>query len=52
VNLSADRNNSPAQLRFLRQGNTRAEAEEKFPENPMGFYPQKRLAKSDKASNV
>jgi hypothetical protein len=52
MNLSAGRKNSPAQLRLLRQSNTRAEAEEKFPENPMGFDPQKRLAKSDKASNV
>jgi hypothetical protein len=52
MSLSTDRNNSPAQLRFLRQSNTRAEVEEKFPENPMGFDPQERLAKSDKASNV
>jgi hypothetical protein len=50
--LRADGNNSRAQLRFLRQSDTRAEAEEKFPENPMGFDPQERLAKSDKASNV
>jgi hypothetical protein len=52
MNLSAGRNNSPAQLRFLRQSNTGAEAKEKFPEKPMGFDPQKRLTKSDKASNV
>jgi hypothetical protein len=52
MNLSANGNNSPTQLRLLRQSDNRAEAEEKFPENPMGFDPQKRLAKSDKASNV
>jgi hypothetical protein len=52
MNLSADGNKSPTQLRLLRQSDTRAEAEEKFLENPMGFDPQKRLAKSDKASNV
>jgi hypothetical protein len=52
MNLSTDGNNSPAQLRLLRQSDTRVEAEEKFPENPMGFDPQERLAKSDKASNV
>jgi hypothetical protein len=50
--LSADGNNSPAQLRFLRKSDTRAEAKEKFLENPMGFDPQERLTKSDKASNV
>jgi hypothetical protein len=52
MNLSADGNNSPTQLRLLRQSDTRAEAEEKFPENSMGFDPRERLAKSDKASNV
>jgi hypothetical protein len=52
MSLRMDRNNNPAQLRLLRQSNTRAEAEEKFLENPMGFDSQKRLAKSDKASNV
>jgi hypothetical protein len=52
MSLSAGGNNRPAQFRLPRQSNTRAEAEEKFPENPMGFDPQKRLAKSDKASNV
>jgi hypothetical protein len=52
MNLSTDRNNSPTQLRLLGQSDTRAEAEEKFLENPMGFDPQERLAKSDKASNV
>jgi hypothetical protein len=52
MSLRMDRNNSPAQLRLLRQSNIRAEAKEKFLENPIGFDPQKRLAKSDKASNV
>jgi hypothetical protein len=52
MNLRMGRNNSLAQLRFPRQSNTGAEVKEKFSENPMGFDPQKRLAKSDKASNV
>jgi hypothetical protein len=52
MSLSAGGNNSPAKFRLSRQSNTRAEAEEKFLENPMGFDPQKRLAKSDKASSV
>jgi hypothetical protein len=52
MNLTAGGNDSPAQLRFPRQSNTGAEAKEKFPENPIGFDPQKGLAKSDKAGNV
>jgi hypothetical protein len=52
MNLRTGGNNNSAQLRFLRQSNTGAEAKEKFLEKPMGFDPQKRLAKSDKASNV
>jgi hypothetical protein len=37
--LGADRHNSPAQLRALRQRDTRAKAEKKLLENPMGFDP-------------
>jgi hypothetical protein len=50
--LGVDRHNSPAQFRALCQRDTRAKAEKKFPENPMGFDPQKRLAKSNKTSNM
>jgi hypothetical protein len=50
--LGADRHNSPAQLRALRQRDTRAKAEKKLLENPMGFDPQERLAKSNKKGDM
>jgi hypothetical protein len=52
MNLRANRNSSSAQFRFFLESNSRAEMKEEFPENPMGFDPQERLAKSDEASNV
>jgi hypothetical protein len=50
--LSVDKHNIPAQLRALRQRDTRAKAEKKLPENPMGFDPQERLAKSNKIGDM